>query len=128
MVTLMSEYDEYQAWKGSTSDRRRWDRHPPRKGTVAHVEGRSYRLMDISRGGFAIYDYGDESVPEEVVVSLHSMEEGFFIDALKCRKMSDQKVVSDSPYGRSQMNRVGLMIVDNDPELGDKLTPFLAAL
>lgn len=123
----MGEYDEYQSWKGTTAERRRWDRYEPKKGTIAHLEGRSYRLMDISRGGMAIYDYGDESVPEEIVLSLHCTEEGFFIDALKCRKMSDQKVVSNSPYGRSELNRIGLMIIDNDPELDERLAPFLGS-
>ena len=41
--------------------------------------------------------------------------------------MSDQKVFTDSPYGRSELNRIGLMIIDNDPELDDSLAPFLGS-
>jgi len=83
-------------------------------------------MMDISFGGLSIYDYGEESVPEEMVVGLHCFDEGFFVDAIRCRKVSDQRIVSQSRYGEVIINRIGLEIVEDDPDLETKLAPFLA--
>ena len=112
-------------WKGGTTNRRKWDRYRPTKGVTAQVEGRSYRMMDISQGGMAIYDYGADTVPVETVVSLYCSVEGFFVDALKCRKVSDRRVVTDSPLGRTVLNRIGLEILESDPELEHKMAPFM---
>ena len=121
----MRDRDPYLEWKGSTTNQRRWERYRPTKGATAQVEGRSYRMMDISQGGLAIYDYGEDTVPEETVVSLHCSVEGFFVDALKCRKVSDHRVVTDSPSGRTALNRIGLEIMESDPDLEHKLAPFM---
>ena len=121
----MNDRDPSQEWKDSVIERRRWERYPPVRGAVVLVDGRSYRMMDISFGGLSIYDYGEESVPEEMVVGLHCFDEGYFVDAIRCRKVSDRRVVSQSRYGEVIMNRIGLEIVENDPDLEDKLAPFL---
>lgn len=92
------------------------------------LDGRSYRMMDISLGGLSIYDYGEESVPEETVVGLHCFDEGFFVDAIRCRKVSDRRVVSHSRFGEVVINRIGLEIIENDPDLESKLAPFLGSL
>ena len=112
-------------WKGGTTNRRKWDRYRPTKGATAQVEGRSYRMMDISPGGMAIYDYGADTVPVETVVSLYCSVEGFLVDALKCRKVSDRRVVTDSPLGRTVLNRIGLEILESDPDLEHKMAPFM---
>lgn len=121
----MTDRDPYLDWKGSTTSRRKSERYHPTKGATALVEGRSYRMMDISQGGLAIYDYGEDTVPAETVVSLHCSVEGFFIDALRCRKVSDHRVVTESPSGRSALNRIGLEIVESDPDMEHKLAPFM---
>ncbi|UCG38095.1 MAG: PilZ domain-containing protein [bacterium] len=121
----MRDQDHYNRWKGNFAERRKWPRYPPTSGARALVEGRSYRLMDISGGGLAIYDYGGETVPEEMVISIHSPDEGFLVEALRCRKVSDGWVVSDSPYGRAEVNRVSLEIVESDPDMEHKLAPFM---
>lgn len=120
--------DPSRGWKDSVAERRKWQRHQPIRGTLAILDGRSYRMMDISYGGLSIYDYGEESVPEEMVVGLHCFDDGFFVDAIRCRKVSDQRVVSQSRYGEVVINRIGLEILDSDPDLESKLTPFLASL
>lgn len=117
--------ETYQDWKDNLKERRRWVRYAPTRGTLAWLEGRSYRMMDISLGGFSIYDYGNETVPEEVVLGLHCFEEGHFLDAVRCRKVSDHRVVSQSQYGEMIINRIGLQIIDDDPDLELKLTPFM---
>ena len=117
--------DPYLDWKGSTTNRRRSERYRPTKGTTAQVEGRSYHMMDISQGGLSIYDYGGGTVPEMMVVSLYCTVEGFFVDALKCHKVSDHRVVTYFPSGRTVLNRIGLEIVENDPDMEQKLAPFM---
>lgn len=123
----MRARDSYHGWKSIVTERRKWKRHPPVRGTLALLDGRSYRMMDISFGGLSIYDYGEESVPEEMVVGLHCFDEGFFVDAIRCRKVSFQRVVSQSRYGEVVINRIGLEIMENDPDLENKLAPFLAS-
>jgi len=115
-----------QEWKNQVTERRRWERFTPTKGTLALLDGRSYRIMDISLGGMSIYDYGQETVPEETIVGLHCFDEGFFLDALRCRKVSDQRVVTQGRYGEVVLNRIGLQIIETDPDLERKLTPFMA--
>lgn len=122
----MTDRDISQEWKNSLTERRKWERHLPAAGSVALLDGRSYRMMDISYGGMSIYDYGEESVPEEMVIGLHCFDEGFFIDAIRCRKVSDQRVISQSRYGEVVLNRIGLEIMESDPDLENKLAPFLA--
>ena len=70
----MKEKDPSLGWKDSVTERRKWDRYPPTKGALALLDGRSYRMMDISLGGISIYDYGEESVPEETVIGLHCFD------------------------------------------------------
>ena len=82
-------------------------------------------MMDISLGGLSIYDYGQDTVPEETVVGLHCFGEGLFLDAVRCRKISDQRVETYSDRGKVIINRIGLEIVDSDSELQQKLTPFM---
>lgn len=113
-------------WKDNVTERRKWERHPPAKGVLAMLDGRSYRMLDISFGGFCIYDYGEESVPDEMIVGLHCFDEGIFVDAIRCRKVSDQRIVSQTRYGEVFINRIGLEIVEKIPDLVEKLTPFLA--
>jgi hypothetical protein len=125
MIEDMSERESYQDWKDKITERRKWDRHPPTRGALAWLDGRSYRMMDISLGGLSIYDYGDETVPEETIIGLHCFEEGYFVDAIRCRKVSDHRVVSQSRYGEVIMNRIGLEILESDPDLEEKLTPFM---
>ena len=124
----MKDRDPALEWIDSVTERRKWDRHPPTKGAMAFLDGRSYRMMDISLGGLSIYDYGEESVPEETIIGLHCFEEGFFVDALRCRKVSDQRVVSQSRYGEVVLNRIGLEIIESDPDLESKLAPFFGSL
>lgn len=121
----MDIQDWYQAWKDSPSDQRRWDRYPPVEGTHALLEGRFYWIMDISGGGLAIYNYGEEAIPEETVVSIHSTKEGYFLDNIRCRKISDSRVVLYSTYSSEVIRRIGLQIVDAGPEMGAKLEPFM---
>ena len=82
------------------------------EGTLALVKGRPYRLLDISRGGLAIYDYGEKSVPDETVLSLHAADKGFTLDTLQCRKVSDSRVVSYSTYSAEVIHRISLEIVE----------------
>ena len=124
----MKDKDPSLGWKDSVTERRKWDRYRPTKGALALLDGRSYRMMDISLGGLSIYDYGEESVPEETVIGLHCFDEGFFVDAIRCRKVSDQRVVSYSRHGEVVLNRIGLEIVESDPDLESKLAPFLGSL
>jgi len=124
----MKNRDPYQDWKENVAERRKWERYPPTKGTMALLEGRSYRMMDISLGGVSIYEYGEDAVPEETIIGLHCFEEGFFLDALRCRKVSDRRVVSYSQHGEVVVNRVGLEIVESDPDLHTKLAPFMENL
>ena len=121
----MRDRDPYLDWKGSTTNRRRSERYRPTKGATAQVEGRSYPMMDISQGGLSIYDYGEGTVPEEMVVSLYCTVEGFFVDALKCRKVSGHRVVTYFSYGPTALNRIGLEIMENDPDMEQKLAPFI---
>jgi len=121
----VSDREYYEAWKESSADQRRWNRYPPAEGVLARLEGRTYRLMDISEGGIAIYDYGGENIPEETVISLHSTDEGFFVDAVRCRKVSDSRFITNTPHGPEVINRVGLEIMESDPELERKLAPFM---
>jgi len=121
----MKANNSYQEWKDNIIERRKWERYPPVKGTMALLEGRTYRIMDVSLGGLSIFDYGGETVPEETIVGLHCFEEGLLLDAIKCRKVSDQRVVSHTQYGEVALNRIGLEIVDSDPDLREKLSPFL---
>ncbi len=72
----MKYRDPAQEWIDSVTERRKWERHPPTKGAMALLDGRSYRMMDISLGGLSIYDYGEESVPEETIIGLHCFDEG----------------------------------------------------
>jgi hypothetical protein len=124
----MMDRDKFQNWKNGVTDRRKWERHPPTKGTIALLNGRSYRMMDISFGGMSIYDYGGETVSEETIVELHCFEEGLFSSAIRCRKVSDNRVVSYTQYGKAVLNRIGLQIVESDPDLEQKLEPFLGSL
>ena len=121
----MDEKRPFEGWLDSITDRRRWERFPPTRGTQAWLDGRSYRMMDISLGGLSIYDYGEESVPDETIIGLHCFEEGFFIEAIRCRKVSDHRVVSHSQHGEVVLNRIGLQIIENDPDLEQKLAPFM---
>jgi hypothetical protein len=121
----MRDRDPYLDWKGSTTNRRRSERYRPTKGTTAQVEGRSYPMMDISQGGLSINDYGEGTVPEEMVVSLYCPAEGFFVDALKCRKVSGHRVVTYFHFGPTALNRIGLEIMENDPDMEQKLAPFM---
>jgi len=121
----MKVRDLSQEWKDRVTERRQWERFPPTRGTLALLDGRSYRMLDISFGGMSIYDYGQETVPEETIVGLHCFDEGFFLDAVRCRKVSDQRVVTQGRYGEVVLNRIGLQIVEDDPELEQKLTPFI---
>ena len=50
------------------------------------------------------------------------------MDALKCRKVSDQRVVSHSRLGEVVLNRIGLEIIESDPDLESKLAPFLGSI
>ena len=115
----------YQAWKNTPSERRRWERYPPEEGVLALLEGHPYRILDISRGGFAVYDYGGENVPDHTLISLHDSMGGFFLDALRCRKVSESRVVSQSTSSSEVIRRIGLEILDDDPDLGQKLAPFM---
>ena len=124
----MKYRDPAQEWIDSVTERRKWERHPPTKGAMALLDGRSYRMMDISLGGLSIYDYGEESVPEETIIGLHCFDEGFFVDALRCRKVSDQRVVFHSRLGEVVLNRIGLEIIESDPDLESKLAPFLGSI
>lgn len=124
----MKDSKSYETWKDTVAERRKWERYPPTNGTMAWLDGRSYRMMDISLGGLCIYDYGGETVPEELIVGLHCFEEGFFLDAMRCRKVSDHRVVSQSLYGEVVLNRIGLEIIDTDPDLAEKLAPFMGAV
>ena len=124
----MKDRDPSLEWKDTVTERRKWERHLPTKGAMALLDGRSYRMMDISLGGLSIYDYGEESVPEETIVGLHCFDEGFFVDALRCRKVSDQRVVSHSRLGEVVLNRIGLEIIESDPDLESKLAPFFGSL
>jgi hypothetical protein len=120
-----SDRENYEAWKESAAEQRRWNRYPPANGVLAQMEGRTYRLLDISPGGVAVYDYGSEKVPDETLISLHSTEEGFFLDAIRCRKVSDNRIMSYSSHGPEVINRIGLEILENDPDLEGKLAPFI---
>jgi hypothetical protein len=126
VIQVMIRRDSYQDWKDSITERRKWERYTPTKGTMAWLDGKSYRMMDISLGGLSIYEYGEDAVPEETIIGLHCFEEGFFLDAIRCRKVSDQRVVSQSQHGEVVLNRVGLEILENDPELEQKLAPFIS--
>jgi hypothetical protein len=123
----MKVTDLSQEWKDRVTERRQWERFSPTRGTLALLDGRSYRMLDISFGGMSIYDYGQETVPEETIVGLHCFDEGFFLDALRCRKVSDQRIVTKGRYGEVVLNRIGLEIMENDPELKQKLTPFIGS-
>ena len=114
-------------WVDTTVERRKWERHPPARGTLALLNGKVYRLMDISHGGFSIYDYGEEAVPEEMIVSLHCFDEGFSLDAIRCRKVSDLHVVSQTSRGDVVLNRIGLEILEKNPDLMKKLAPFMGS-
>ena len=120
-----SDRDHYKEWKETSADQRRWSRYPPAEGVLAHLEGRTFRLLDISQGGVAIYDYGGEKVPDETVLGLHSSEGGFFLGSLRCRKVSDNRVISYSPHGPEVINRISLEILESDPDLDRKLSPFM---
>jgi hypothetical protein len=60
-----------------------------------------------------------------MVVSLSCAVEGFFVDALKCRKVSGHRVVTCFPFGPTALNRIGLEIMENDPDMEQKLAPFI---
>jgi len=121
----MKGKDPSREWQDGVTERRKWERYAPTTGTMALLDGRSFRMMDISLGGLSIYDYGDETVPEETVVGLHCFDEGYFLDAIRCRKVSDHRVVSRSRFGDVVLNRIGLEIMENDPDLERKLAPFM---
>jgi hypothetical protein len=120
-----SDRQNYEEWKESTAEQRRWNRYPPADGVLAQMEGRTYRLLDIGGGGIAVYDYGSEKIPEETIISLHSTEDGFYLSAIRCRKVSDNRVVSYATHGPEVINRIGLQILEDDPDLEHKLTPFM---
>jgi hypothetical protein len=112
-------------WKGPPKEKRRWHRYPAAEGAQALLEGRPYRILDISRGGLAIFSYGEGAVPDEMLLSLHMVEEGHFLESLLCRKVSDKRVVSQSTYSTELIQRVSLEIMDEDPDLEARLTPFI---
>lgn len=90
------------------------------------VEGRPYRVLDVSRGGLAIYDYGNHSVPDVTIVSLHAADRGISLDTLHCRKVSDNRVVSYSTHSAEVVNRVSFEIIDADPDLEARLELFIS--
>lgn len=120
-----SNRQHYEEWKESAVEQRRWNRFPPADGVLAQLEGRTYRLLDLSGGGVAVYDYGDEKVPHETIISLHSTEDGLYLDSIRCRKVSDNRMISYSSYGPEVINRVGLQIVEKDPDIESKIAPFM---
>ncbi len=121
-----SDRGQRRSWDEPSAERRKWHRYPPVEGTMALVEGRPYRLLDISRGGLAIYDYGEQSVPDETVLSLHAADKGLSLDTLQCRKVSENRVVSYSTYSAEVIHRISLEIVEADPDLGSRLEPFMS--
>lgn len=115
-----------QSWDESPVERRKWRRYPPVEGTLAMVAGRPYRLLDISRGGLAIYDYGEQNVPDKAMLSLHTADKGLTLDTLQCRKVSYNRVVSYSTYSAEVIHRISLEIVEADPDMGSRLEPFMS--
>jgi hypothetical protein len=120
-----TDRENFNEWKESTAEQRRWNRYPPAEGVLARMEGRTYRLLDIGGGGIALYDYGSEKVPEETIISLHSTDAGFYIDALRCRKVTESRVISYTPHGPEVINRIGLEIIEENPDTEGRLTPFM---
>jgi hypothetical protein len=120
-----SDREHYEEWKESSAEQRRWNRSPPADGVLAQIEGRTYRLLDLSGGGVAVYDYGSEKVPEETIISLHSVENGFYLGSIRCRKISDKRVISYSYHGPEVINRIGLQILEKDPDIESRMTPFM---
>jgi hypothetical protein len=117
--------DDYRMWKENVPDRRQWERYPPGQGVLALLDGYTYRLIDISMGGLSLYDYRGKAFPEEGVLSLHSTEDGFYIDTLRCRKVSENQFVVCLHFGRERIHKVSLKILDTDPDLDQKLTLFM---
>jgi hypothetical protein len=118
-------HEEYRIWKEKVPDRRRWERYPPGQGVLALLDGYTYRLIDISLGGLSLYDYRGKAFPEEGVLSLHSTEKGFFLDTLRCRKVSENQFVICLHFGRERIHKVSLKILDTDPDLDQKLMLFM---
>lgn len=117
--------DGAEKWHKRIRERRRWERYPPVEGAVALLDGRSYPLVDISMGGLSISDFGGEAVTDEAVIGLQCLEEGYFVDAIRCRKISNQPIVSKSRYGEVILNRISFQILEDDPKLEQKLKPFM---
>jgi hypothetical protein len=117
--------DEPEMWHKKVTERRKWERYPPIEGAVALLDGRTYSLVDISMGGLAISDFGGEAVTDEAIIGLQCLEEGFFIDAIRCRKISDRPIVSQSRYGEVVLNRISFQILEGDTELEQKLKSFM---
>ena len=117
--------EEYQTWKENISERRKWERYPPGKGVLASLDGYTYRLIDISRGGLSLYDHRGKAIPEEGVLSLHSTEDGFFLHTLRCRKVSEHQFVASRYFHQEKIYKVSLKILDTDADLDQKLAPFI---
>ena len=117
--------EDYRTWKEKISERRKWERYPPGKGVLALLDGYTYRLIDISWGGLSLYDYRGKAFPEEGILSLHSTEDGFFLDTLHCRKVSEHQFVKCLHFGREKIHKVSLEILNTDLDLDQKLMPFV---
>lgn len=117
--------DSHRAGEVLPSEPRKWFRYPPLEGVEALLEGRPYRVLDISRGGLCICNHGEEPVPEESVVSLHHTEEGYYLCTIRCRKVEDSTIVFHSTFNAEIVRRISLEFVDDDPHLFTKLEPFV---
>ena len=117
--------DGHRAWEELPSEHRKWFRYPPLEGVEALLEGRPYKVLDISRGGISIYNRGEEAVPEESTVSLHHTEEGHFLCTVRCRKVEDSRIVFHSTFNAEIIRRISLEFVEEDPHLFVKLEPFM---
>ena len=120
-----TDHNWYQNWKSITEEQRRWYRHPAVGGTIAMLSGRPYNILDISRGGLAIYNHGGEAVPEEMVLSLLAPDEGLVLDALRCRKVAEAQTVLLDGSRADVIHRISLEIMNLDPDIEDQLNAFI---
>lgn len=117
--------DSHRAWEELPTEHRKWFRYPSLEGVEALLEGRPYKVLDISRGGLSIYNHGEEAVPEETTVSLHNIEEGHFLCTVRCRKVEDSRIVFHSTFNSEIIRRISLEFVEDDPHLFHKLESFM---
>jgi hypothetical protein len=120
-----ADWEEYQKWKGRIDDRRKWERYPPGAGVLARLDGYTYKLLDIGLGGLSLYNHGGKALPEEGALSLHCQEEGFYLDTLRYRKVSEYHFLAWSKFGRVNIHKISLMLMDTDPDMGSRLAPFM---